>query len=49
MARDNSSTLPDDQDQPPRKLPTSVHFEDALEITPEPDWRYEETKRRRQV
>lgn len=45
VARDNSSPLPDDQDHPPRKTPTSVHF--GIRTRQEPDWRYEETKCRR--
>ena len=47
MARDNSSTQQDDQDHQRRRTPTSVHFEDELEKSPDPDWRHEETKRRR--
>lgn len=47
MARDNSSAQEDDQDCQPRRTPTSVHFEDISEKSPEPDWRHEDTKRRR--
>ena len=47
MTRDNSSTQQDDQDHQRRRTPTSVYFEDELEKSPDPDWRYEETKHRR--
>ena len=47
MARNNSSIQQDDQDHQRRKTPTSVHFEDELEKSPDPDWQHEGTKRRR--
>ena len=47
MARDNSLTQQDDQNHQQRRTPTSVHFEDELEKSPDPGRRHEETKRRR--
>ena len=47
MARDNSSSQLDDQSDQTKKRTASVHFEDELEKSPEPDWRNEERKHRR--
>ena len=46
MARDSSSTQQDDQDHQRRRTPTSVHFKDELEKSPDLDRRHEEIKRR---
>ena len=47
MARDNSSSQLDDQSHQTKERSTSVHFEDELEKSPEPDWRNKERKYRR--
>ena len=47
MARDNSLSQLDNHSHQTKKQYTSVHFEDEIEILPEPDWRNEECKYRR--
>ena len=46
MARDNSSSQLDDHSHQTKERSTSVHFEDEIEISPEPDWRNKKRKHR---
>ena len=47
MVQDNSLIQQDDQDHQQCRTPTSVHFDDKLEKSPDPGRQHEETKRRR--
>ena len=47
MDWDNSLSQLDDQSHQTKEQSTSIHFEDKLEKSPEPDWRNKERKYRR--
>ena len=46
MARDNSSSQLDNHSHHTKKRFTRVHFEDEIEISPEPDWQNKKRKHR---